>query len=282
MNTAAATPTGRAVGRIGLYAVLVVGLIIAALPLLWALSSAFKPVSEIFDYPPSLVPVNPTLASFERLFTEFNFWRWFAISVAVSIGTTIAAVFLSALGGYGFAKFRFPGQKLLFDIMFSSLMIPLAVVLVPLFVQITRLGLADTYIALIVPWVAPAFGIFMMRQFVLQSVPDEVIEAARIDGCSEFGVFLRIALPMIRPALGALGVWTFLNSYNSFLWPLVVLSSQDKFTLPLGLNTLISGYGREYGLVMAASVLAAVPTITAFLVLRKQLIEGLTVGSVKG
>ena len=272
----------RTATRSGLYAVLGLGLVIAALPLLWALSSAFKPVSEIFDYPPSLVPRSPTLASFERLFTEFDFWRWFATSLAVAVVTTVAAVFLSALGGYAFAKFRFPGQKLLFDVMFSSMMIPFAVLLVPLFVEVTRLGLADTYLALVVPWVAPAFGIFMMRQFVLQSVPDEVIEAARIDGCSEFGAFLRIALPLLRPALGALGVWTFLNSYNSFLWPLVVLTSQDKFTLPLGLNSLVSGYQREYGLVMAAAVLAAVPTIAAFLVLRRQLIEGLTVGSVKG
>jgi multiple sugar transport system permease protein len=268
--------------RSGLYAVLGLGLVIAASPLLWALSSAFKPVAEIFDYPPSIVPESPTLTSFERLFTEFDFWRWFGTSLAVAVVTTVAAVFLSAMGGYAFAKFRFPGQKLLFDVMFSSMMIPFGVLLVPLFVEITRFGLADTYLALIVPWVAPAFGIFMMRQFVLQSVPDEVIEAARIDGCSEFGAFLRIALPLLRPALGALGVWTFLNSYNSFLWPLVVLTSQDKFTLPLGLNSLISGYEREYGLVMAAAVLAAVPTIAAFLVLRRQLIEGLTVGSVKG
>lgn len=276
-HTAAATAR-----RATLYTVLTVGLVVSVLPLVWALSSSVKPVADIFTYPPRLLPGHPTTANYSNLFTHFAFFRWLGNSLGVSIVVTAGTVFFSMLGGYAFAKYRFPGQRFLFDVMFSSMLIPFAVILVPLFAQITRLGWGNSYLALTVPWLAPAFGVFMMRQFVLQSVPDEMIEAARVDGCGEFSAFLRVVVPILRPAMGALGVWTFLNSYNNFLWPLVVLSSQDKFTLPLGLNTLVSGYGREYGLVMAASVLAAIPTIVAFLILRRQLIDGLTIGSVKG
>lgn len=276
------SPAGRRARMTGLYVVLVLILIVAVLPLLWALSSSFKPVAEIFVYPPKLWPTHGTLQNFTDLFKNVPFPRWLWTSLWVSILATALAVFFCSLGGYAFAKYHFPGQRVLFDIMFSSMMIPFAVILIPLFVEMAKIGWADTYVALIVPWVAPAFGIFMMRQFIIQAVPDQVIEAARIDGASEFGIFCRIVLPMVRPALGALAVWNFLNSYNSFLWPLVVLSSEEKFTLPLGLNSLVGTYSREYGLVMAGTILAAVPTILIFLALRKQLIEGLTVGSVKG
>jgi len=280
--TAQSPVTARRVKMAGLYAVLIILLLVAVVPLLWALSSSFKPVSEIFVYPPQLWPSHGTLQNFSDLFNNVPFPRWLWTSLWVSIVATAVAVFFCALGGYAFAKYRFPGQRILFDIMFSSMMIPFAVILIPLFVEMARIGWADQYVALIVPWVAPAFGIFMMRQFIVQSVPDEVIEAARIDGASEFGIFLRVVLPIVRPALGALAVWNFLNSYNSFLWPLVVLSTEERFTLPLGLNSLVGSYSREYGLVMAGTILAAVPTLLLFFFLRKQLIEGLTVGSVKG
>lgn len=266
----------------GIYAALVVLLLVAVIPVLWALSSSFKPVSEIFVYPPRIWPSHATLTNFRDLFDKVEFPRWLFTSLWVSIVATVLAVFFCALGGYAFAKYRFPGQRLLFDIMFSSMMIPFAVILIPLFVEMAKFGWADQYVALIVPWVAPAFGIFMMRQFIVQSVPDEVIEAARIDGAGEFKIFVQVVLPIVRPALGALAVWNFLNSYNSFLWPLVVLSSEKHFTLPLGLNSLIGAYSREYGLVMGGTIVAAVPTLLLFFFLRKQLIEGLTVGSVKG
>lgn len=272
----------RALRMTGLYAVLVLLVLVFVLPLIWALSSSFKPVADIFVYPPKLWPTQTTLQNFRDLLNNVPFPRWLFTSLWVSLVGTAIAVFLCALGGYAFAKYSFPGQRILFDIMFSSMMIPFAVILVPLFVEMARIGWADQYVALIVPWVAPAFGIFMMRQFIVQSVPDEAIEAARIDGASEFGIFLRVVLPIVRPALGALAVWNFLNSYNSFQWPLVVMTTEGRFTLPLGLNSLVGTYSREYGLVMAGTIVAAVPTLILFFALRKQLIEGLTVGSVKG
>jgi hypothetical protein len=172
--------------------------------------------------------------------------------------------------------------RLLFGVMFSSLSVPFAVILVPLFVILVKSGLGSPWFALIVPWVAPAFGIFMMQQYIVQSVPDSVLEAARIDGASEFGIFRTIVLPLLRPSLGALAVWQFLQSYNSFLWPLVLVSDSSQYTLPLGLQTLFVSEQRQYDLVLAGAVIAVVPAVALFVVLRKQLLEGLSTGAVKG
>ena len=265
-----------------IHLVLALGVVVSIAPLAWVAVSSFKEVADIFRYPPHLIPSPATMESYRNLFAEVPFTRWFVNSLVTSVLATGAAVFFSALAGYAFAKYRFRGRRLLFDVMFSSLMVPFAVILVPLFVEITRFGWADSYIALVVPWVAPAFGIFLMRQFIVQGVPDELLDAARMDGASEIGIFLRIVLPIIRPALGALAVWNFLNSYNSFLWPLTTISSESLLTLPLGLAAMNGNYSRDYGLVLAAALLAAVPTVLLFLALRRQLISGLTVGAVKG
>ncbi|MCC8242922.1 carbohydrate ABC transporter permease [Saccharothrix luteola] len=166
--------------------------------------------------------------------------------------------------------------------MFSSLAVPFAVIVVPLFIMVAKARPTDPWFALVVPWVAPAFGIFMMRQFTERAVPDELLDAARIDGCTEFGLFRRVVLPLLRPALGALGVWSFLDSYNSLLWPLIVIIEPEDYTLPMGIQTLFGATGRQYDLGLAGSVLAAVPSLLVFFLLRKQLPEGLTAGAVKG
>lgn len=263
-------------------AVLIAGLTLPVLPIVWTLFSSFKPVSDIFTYPPRLLPSEPTVEHYWRLFTEVLFLRWFWNSLWVGVVTTVLALFFSALGGFAFAKYQFRGKTLLFNTVLGSMLIPFAVLLIPLFVLTTRIGLVDSLLALIIPWVAPAYGIFLMRQYIVQSVPDELIDAARIDGASEFGVFRQIVLPLVRPALGALAIWNFLAVYNSFLWPLVVLTSNEKLTLPVGLAALYGNYSREYGLVMAGAVLAAIPMIAVFIALRRQFIEGLTFGALKG
>ena len=265
-----------------LYALLIIILIAALLPMVWALSGSFKGIAEIFAIPPTLIPADPTIANYVTLFTEIELpkWLWTSLWVAV-VSTTIAVVF-STMGGYAFAKFRFRGDQVLFDVMFSSMMIPITVLVIPLFVMIARMGLGNTYVALILPWLAPAFGIFMMRQFIIQAVPDQMIEAARIDGAGELTIFFRIVIPVLRPALGALAVWLFLTSYNNFMWPLIVIADSSKYTLPLGLNSLTSAYTADYGVILAGSVIAAIPTVALFIALRKQLISGLTVGAVKG
>jgi ABC-type glycerol-3-phosphate transport system permease component len=268
--------------RIVLYVVLTVVALAFLAPLLWALSGSFKPRGDIFATPPSILPNPATLENYRNLLTTQPFWAWFGISTAVAVIATVVSVLVCAMAGFGFAKYRFRGKGPLFSLMFSSLSIPFAVILVPLFVLLVKAGLGNPWFALIVPWVAPAFGIFMMQQFIVQSVPDDILEAARIDGCSEFRIFFTIVLPLLRPSLGALAVWTFLQSYNSFLWPLVIVSDTERATIPLGLQTLFQSENKAYDLVLAGSVLATVPTILVFLLLRKQLLEGLAAGAVKG
>jgi multiple sugar transport system permease protein len=265
-----------------LYTTLTALLLAFTAPLLWALSGSFKTRGDIFEYPPKLLPSPATLDNYRSLLTDQPFGRWFLVSTVVALLATVVSVFVCALAGYGFAKFRFAGKRLLFGVMFSSLSIPFAVILVPLFVILVKTGLGSPWFALIVPWVAPAFGIFMMQQYIVQSVPDSVLEAARIDGASEFGIFRTIVLPLLRPSLGALAVWQFLQSYNSFLWPLVLVSDSSQYTLPLGLQTLFKAENRQYDLVLAGAVLAVLPAVLVFVVLRKQLLEGLSTGAVKG
>lgn len=270
------------VGRGGLYIVLILLVVVAVLPLVWAISGSFKTITEIFEIPPRLFPAHPILSNYGTVFRDLELPKWLWTSIWVAFIGTFLSVLFSTMGGYAFAKFKFPGQKFLFDVMFSSMLIPMTVIIIPLFVIVANIGLGNSYAALIVPWVAPAFGVFMMRQFIIQSIPDALVEAARIDGAGELKIFLTVVLPLLRPALGALAVWNFLASYNNFLWPLIVLSDSGKFTLPLGLNSLTGAYSANYGVILAGSLVAAIPTVVLFIVLSKQLIEGLTVGSVKG
>jgi multiple sugar transport system permease protein len=272
-------------GRVALYFVLCVGVVVCLVPLVWTLSSSFKTPGEIFNYPPSVLPQVWTGHGYSSLVHDFPFLRWVINSLAVAVVATTAGVFICALGGFGFAKYDFPGKSLLFTILLSSMMVPFVVLLIPLFQLITKLNWTGSYQALVVPWLGPAFGIFMMRQFMTQTIPDEMLDAGRIDGASEFALFWRLVLPVSRPALAALAVWLFLNVYNSFLWPLVVLSDDHRYTLPVGLNSILSSQGisqADYSVVMAGALLAAAPTVVLFVMLRKQFIEGLTLGSVKG
>ncbi len=268
-------------GRWLLYAFLGSLVVVFVLPMLWALASSFKPRGDIFGYPPSLVPDPFTLDNYTRMLDAQPFWSWFAISTVVAVVSTAVAVFVCSLAGFAFAKYRFRGKNVLFNIMFSSLTVPFAVIVVPLFVMLVKTGLNNPWFALIVPWLAPAFGIFMMRQYVEQSVPDEILESARVDGASEFRLFLRIVMPLLRPALGALAVWSFLSTYNSFFWPLIVVGNDEQYTLPLGIQSIYAAEARQVDLVLAASVLAAIPSLLLFTALRKQLLEGLTAGAVK-
>lgn len=259
------------------------GIIIAA-PLVWMISSSFKPLHEIYAYPPTLIPENFTTANYTRVFTDWLFTTWYGNSLAVAIISTIAVLFFTSLAGYGFAKYRFKGDRVLFILLLGSTMIPFQLVLVPLFILMSRLGWANSYASLIVPFMAPAVGIFLMRQFIM-SIPSELLEAARIDGASEFGIYWRVVLPLARPALAAQAILTFLGSWNSFLWPLAVLHTQDAMTLPVGMASMIGGVtaGSEppIGASMAAATLVTVPVIIIFISVQKQYIAGLTAASVK-
>ncbi|MDI7277251.1 MAG: carbohydrate ABC transporter permease [Anaerolineae bacterium] len=262
---------------------LVIGAAITVLPFLWMILSSFKTTTEIFRFPPALMPDRWILRHYLDLATQTFFPRWYGNSLSVAGISTLAVLFFSSLAGFGFGKYDFRGRELLFNILIASMIIPFGVVLIPLFVMVSKAGMIDKYATLIVPFMAPAFGIFMMKQF-MASIPSELLDSARIDGAQEFGIYWRIVLPLLRPALGALTVYTFLGSWNSFLWPLVILRGMAHYTLPVGLATLVgigAGGKTEYGMLLAGSTLVSLPVVTLFLLMQRQFIAGLTLGSVK-
>jgi ABC-type glycerol-3-phosphate transport system permease component len=195
---------------------------------------------------------------------------------------TILSVFFCSLAGFAFAKYRFALRKPLFAVVLAALIVPFQVILIPLYVITIKLGWMNTYYALVIPFMASPFGIFLMRQFMVDSIPNEVMESARIDGCSEFAIFLKFALPLSRPALGAFAIYQFVFSWNSFLWPLIVLNETEKYTLPVGLQSLFGiFYLKEFGTLMAGSALMIIPVVSLFVFMQKHFVSGLTVGAVK-
>lgn len=253
-------------------------------PLIWMLSASFKSTTEIYRFPPTLIPENFTLANYERLFSDWAFPNWYGNSLLVATVVTIAVLFFSSLAGFGFAKYRFRGNRVLFFIVLGSTMIPFQLILIPLFIIMSRISWTNTHYALIIPFMAPAIAIFLMRQFIA-SIPSELIEAARIDGATEFGIYWRIIVPLARPAFAALAVLTFLGSWNSFLWPLSVLRQQDMMTLPVGIASiqggLTAGSEAPIGATMAGATLITIPVILVFIAVQKHYIAGLTAASIK-
>ena len=274
----------RRIGAIVLNVVVGLGGIIIILPLVWMLSASFKSTTEIYRYPPTLLPENFSLGNYQRLTTDWPFWNWYVNSLFVAVIVTVMVLFFSSLAGFGFAKYRFRGNRLMFVILLGSTMIPFQLILIPLFIVMSRLTWTNTYNALIIPFMAPAVAIFLMRQFI-QSIPTELIESARIDGSSEFGIYWRIILPLARPALAALAVLTFLGSWNSFLWPLSVLRARDAMTLPVGLASiqggLTAGSEAPIGASMAGATLITIPIVLVFIAVQRHYIAGLTAASVK-
>ncbi|WP_427366632.1 carbohydrate ABC transporter permease [Candidatus Caldatribacterium saccharofermentans] len=273
---------GTLILRIVIHLFLIVGAGFMLLPLIWCLSSSFKTSGEIFTYPPTLLPKDPTLSNYTELFSRFPYGKWYLNSIVYTVLLTTLSVFFCSLAGFAFAKYRFALQKPLFAIVLAALIVPFQVVLIPLYVTITKLGWMNTYYALVVPFMASPFGIFLMRQFMVTSIPTEIIESARIDGCSELGIFLKIVLPLSQPALGAFAIYQFVFSWNSFLWPLIVLNETSKYTLPIGLQSLFGiFYLKEFGILMAGSALMIVPVVTVFVFMQRYFVSGLTVGAVK-
>lgn len=254
--------------------------IVALFPFYWMVVSSFKPVGQLFTVPLQVVPRSVTLASYTKLFASTPFVRWYLNSIIVTVLYTGLAIFFSTLAGFGFAKYEFRGRKLLLFIVLASMMIPLHSVAIPLFMLLVRIQWVNTYQGVIIPFSASAFGIFYITQY-MRSIPSELLDAGRIDGCSELGLYGRIMLPLIKPAIGVLAIYFSMVSWNWFLWPLVVMRDQSMFTLNVGLATLISDYRQRYDELMAGSVLSAVPIIALFLLMQRSFISGLTAGAVK-
>ena len=250
-------------------------------PFVWMFLASLKPLSEIFGQ--GVLPANPSLENFRRLFAETSALQALIRSFLIAITATVSSVFFCALGGYGFAKFNFPAKGALFALMLGTMTIPFAVTLVPLFVMMRNVfHWIDTPWPLIVPGIANAFGIFFMRQYMM-SVSDEMLDAARIDGATELQIFLRLVLPTTTPALASLGIIFFMGSWNNYLFPTVVLRDPNTATLPVLIASLQGDAGRTpYDLIMAASVVSTVPMLIVFILLQRFFYAGITAGSVKG
>jgi ABC-type glycerol-3-phosphate transport system permease component len=284
MREAAIPVTDRLTRRLTLlvlYFILLVAAFLSLIPFYWMLMSSFKPLDDILTIPVWLVPLRPTIDNYVQLVTKTQFLRSMGNTLFVAAVNVGLQVFLCSLAGFAFAKYRFRGRNLLFTLVLGTVMIPVSVQLVPNYLLMTRLGWLDTWLPLIVPTAANAFGIFWMRQY-MYSVPDELLDAARLDGASEFGLYWRIVLPIVRPALGALALFVFTTSWNDFLAPLVYLRSQEVYTVQLMIASIFrTRFQQNFHLLMSASVLAIIPMVILFFSVQQQFIAGLTLGSVK-
>ena len=251
------------------------------MPLVWMFSSAFKFRAEIFSYPPTLFAKNPTLSSFFSLFDQYPFDRNLFNSFFISASYTALALFFCSLAAFGFAKYQFPAREFLFLFLIGTLIIPFHTTMIPLYVLYRKIGWINKPWGLIFPGMANAYGIFFMRQYLIK-IPDDFLDSARIDGCSEFKIFLYIILPIARPALTGLGIIFFMGSWNNFLWPLIILKSREMLTAVVAIRQLQGVLRVPYDLIMAASALTVIPLIILFLVLQKQFIAGITKGAIKG
>jgi multiple sugar transport system permease protein len=263
-----------------LYLVLGIGSLLMLFPFYWAISNSLKLDQFIYANPPQWWPIPITLKHYLDAFTQIHILRFFANSVIVSSTITLGNVFFDTLAAYAFAKLKFPGRDAIMFILLMALMVPLQVNLIPVYRIMASLKWLDTYLALIIPSLTSITGIFLMRQF-MQTIPDEILDSARIDGCSEFGVFWRIMFPLSLPGIATLVIIVFMDSWNNFLWPRLVTSSNAMFTLPVGLTQLQQRYTSNVGTIMAGTVLTMMPLILVFLVMQRQFIEGLTAGAVK-
>jgi multiple sugar transport system permease protein len=280
LNDRAPSREGIRIGEGVLIVVFTVVTIIFVMPLVMMLLSSFKSTAEILRVPPTLLPQAPTLDSFRTVLSEAPYGLWYRNSLVVATAVTAIALFTSSVGGYIFAKFEFPLKQPLFILILITLMIPFPVLLIPNYIIANRLGVLNSLWALVLPGMVSAFGIFLIRQFAA-GIPRDLIEAARLDGASEWAIFGRIVLPLLRPALAALGVFTFLASWNDYLWPLVAINDLDKSTIPLALTFFNSVHSTRYDLVMAAATMAVVPVLVVFLLFQRHIVKALVLAGMR-
>jgi multiple sugar transport system permease protein len=262
---------------------------IALFPLYWCIITSFKPPAEVATVPPSFVLLRPSLENYTDLIrgtgvANAPVIRWFWNSLLTGLASTVGVVLLASLAGYSFARKRFPWRDQIFWLVISTMLVPGWSTIIATYVLTLRLGLHDTYWVLILPGLASPFAVFLFRQFAV-TLPDELFQAAKIDGAHELQLWWRIALPLSRPVIATLAIFTFVAHWNDFLWPLLVLNKQHIYTLPVGISIImyqVQGAGPSYGIGMAAAILMSVLPIIAFLLTQRQMIEGLTIGSLKG
>ena len=266
--------------KILLYGFLIISSLVTLIPFIWMLGASFMYDGSSSVFPPIFLPDPMTLIQYETLLERLNITQNFVNSLSLSLSVTIISLFFNSMAGYAFAKYRFGGKKFLFNILLSSMIIPSQVTMLPLFLMLKSMGLINTYMAIIIPGMANIFGIFLIRQYCL-AIPDSLIEAARIDGATDFQIYRKVILPLAIPILVTLAIFSFLGTWNDFLWPLIVLTDDSMYTLPVSLANLMLEHTKDPELMMAGSVVTLIPVILVFLVLQKYYIKGIMMGSVK-
>jgi multiple sugar transport system permease protein len=267
------------INRIGLYAGVTVGAAVMLFPFLWTVVTSITPEGSLSGGPTLLVK-NPTLNAYRALMDAMPMWRIILNSLGVAIVATTLQLITGSMAGYGFGRLRFRGKNVVFALYLATLMVPMQVLVVPLFIEMKMLNLQDTYMALLAPSIASAFGVFLVKQAV-EGVPRELDEAATLDGAGHLRIFTRIILPLIRPALATVAVFAFMGSWNSFLWPLVVIRSPEFMTLPLGLSTLQGQFTTRWDVVMAGSVVSIIPIAIVYLLAQRHIIAGVATTGIK-
>jgi len=261
---------------------LLVGLMAVSLfPLLWMLSVSLMPAGAASALPPPLLPDAPTLDNYRELFSRAGMLRYLANSLLLATAVTLLSLLLNTMAGYAFAKLAFTGRERIFKLLIGALVIPGQVAMMPLFLMLKEMGLVNSYGGIVVPAMAGIFGIYLVRQYA-RTIPDELIEAARVDGAGELRIFAIVVVPLLRPVLASLAVFTFLGCWNDFMWPLIVLTDEELQTLPVALASLSREHVQDNELMMAGSVVTVLPVLVLFLLLQRHYIQGLLLGGVKG
>jgi multiple sugar transport system permease protein len=267
--------------QVGVIALLAVMAIVSLLPLYWMIVTAFSKPELVLEFPPKIVPMPPTMENFIAVAKLKNLMRWLLNTAIISVSVTAGGVFLASMAGYSLAKKKFPGNRIILWIYIGSMMIPMQVTLVPLYILVQKMKMIDTYWALILPFLGTPWAVFMVKQF-MASLPSELIESARIDGCSEWGIFGKIIFPLAIQGLTVLIVITFVTQWNSFLWVLIATNSVEMRNIQAGLSYFQELYPMRYSDIMAASTLAAIPMFIVFFSFQKYFLKGITVGALKG
>jgi len=261
------------------YVLLALGGIIMIFPFVWMIATSFKQPWDVYNL--SIIPPEVTFNNYIRLLEGSNFPRWFFNSFVVGTLVTFSVLFFDSLVGYTLCKFNFKGKNIIFILILSTLMIPTEMLVIPWYIMSNKLGWVNTYWGIMFPGIMTGFGTFLMRQF-FQGVPDELLDAARIDGLNEFQIWWKVAMPLVKPAISALAIFTFLGNWNAFLWPLIVISKTELYTLPVGLAFFSGEFQTEWEMVMTGASVATIPVLIVFLIFQKQIIKGIALSGLKG
>lgn len=273
--------TKKKLGTLSFYVVAILLAVIALIPFLWMVSTSFKSRGALMSIPIQWIPENPTWDAYIKVFSKFPFAKTIGNSLFISVSYTLITLLSSSMAAFAFAKLQFPGNQLLLGGYLATMMIPTQVTMIPLFVVMNRLGLSDTYASVIMPSIFRPFAVFMLVQ-QMRTIPNDFLDAARIDGANVFQVFVRVALPLCIPSLATLSITTFMESWNDYLWPLLMLSDKNKMTLPIALSTLNGQYATEYNVLMAGSLISMIPIIIIYVIAQKQFKYGMMAGGIKG